>query len=248
MSHWTTRGVGTYVAGEGFIAFFPRLFKPDGTKRAVIVCRGATGDHLYAPVVADCRKWAEAGFPIIHPDLGTTTGDSWGRDDALTKLTAAWTFMKNAGCKIDKAILSGGSGGTLEALNWARANPASVAFAGITIPALDIEDLHDNLATRNVSYNWVPADIETKYTNLATFNSVKVAKNPNKNAAELVGIPQRYWYSGDDTVALPTLVNPFVNAVGSAASAVNMGNYGHGTPPDGSVEDAIRSWASAYAT
>ena len=242
MAHWTRySSAGDYTSGEKFYAFFPRKFKKDATLRPVIMCRGGAGDATFAGTVAQCREWAEAGFPIIHPDLGTTSGDSWGRDDALTKMTAARNYMTGTwGCKTDKVILAGGSGGTLEELNWVKANPTQVACIVNGTPAIDLEDLHDSMPIRLApAYSWVPADIETKYGSLAAYQAVKETKSPINWPGDLSGIPQFYCYNSDDLVALGTLVPDWVEAIGESASLIDFapgtGTGAHALPDEANV-------------
>lgn len=217
----TSVGIGTYLTGEGFVVGVPRLYRPDRSRRCLVSIRGAAGDHMTS--FANVRGHASRGWPCIEADYGTTSGGRWGRDDALSKITTAWEHMRNLwGVKTDKLAFAIGSGGGIDALNWAKVNSGQTAAIGAAIPAISLTDIHDN------NRDGRAADIEAKYGGLAAYNAVKVAKNPPDNVASFTELPMRLVYSANDTITLASITEAFAAAVGSNVLLENVGNQGHG--------------------
>lgn len=231
MGACTSKGTGQYVAGEGHIYGWPSGYRADATVRGVLVMRGAAGDHMSS--VADVQDLAARGFPCIAADFGSTSGGLWGNDTVLTRMTQAWTFLKTRlNVQPDRVLLSAGSGGGLNMLNWMRANPGSVAAAEAVIPAIGLRDIHDNNRDNRT------AEIESVYGGAAAYNAAAAQKDPSNNVASVPSVPLRFWYSTSDPICIPSITEAFV-AAHPTAELISMGAVGHAVanvPPGAAAE------------
>lgn len=205
MSTWGRKGKGGEypVPTEGFCCSFPRLHQPDGSRRGVLSLRGAAGDHMTS--FSDVRGIAERGHGAVAADYGQTSGGRWGTADTTAKVGSAWSYLKIAhGVRADKVILGSGSGGCVDALNWARANPTQVAALYGVIPLTHL------LSFRDQNRDGRQAEIDSRYGGARPPDSADPALNP----AECAGFPIGLWYSGDDPLCLPDEIEAFAAAVG----------------------------------
>jgi predicted alpha/beta hydrolase family esterase len=238
----TSVGTGEYVAGETHMgASGPRVV---AASRRGVVIHGGRGQSALSNMPPDLITQAlvAMGAPVLYGDF--VDGRTWGSDLGQTRLGQLWTLQKNNfGAKNDKVVLYGSSMGALVVLNWARANPASVAAIALVIPATDLRDLHDNAASRGAAAAGAAAEIETAYGGAAAYAAAATAHNPAENAASYRGLPMKIWYSGDDPTCLPSITTAF--ASGAGAEAQNIGNFGHGSNSAyaGSVVDFLGSYA-----
>lgn len=241
MAYCASGGTGQYVASERHMAVFDRSYHPDATKRGVVHHAARTQqvsgfDPANQIVQAIC---APSGPALINCDF--SNGTTWGNDTGQSRLGSAWAYVKTAfGAKTDKVVLYGISMGMLVCLNWARANPSSVAaIVGIS-GVVDLADMHDQ------NRGGYAAEIETAYTNLAGYTSAVAAHNPAVHATDFVGIPMKLWRSSDDTIAIPSLTDTFAATAG--ATIVNAGSGGGGhifdfTPYVQSLADFVHTYA-----
>jgi alpha/beta hydrolase fold len=208
----------------------------DGTKRATVFCRGAASNALqvFSEAAWEC---ARRGSPLVAREQGAGI-NTWGNDFVMTRITQQVAYAQGAmGGKSDKVIMFGFSMGGLNAINWASRNPSKVAALVLVCPVLNLVAFHD---TNRGGYQ---ANIESAYTNLAGYNAAVAGRDPMQIAAAggLAGIPIKIWYSTDDTLSLPTEVDPFITAVSAIGGAgpiskSSMGAGGHLLTPAPSSE------------
>lgn len=172
-------------------------------------------------------------------------GGDWANDTAQAALTAAWNWAKlNLPVKTDGFVTYGNSAGNSWGLIWAKDNPGILLAHAGSLPAVDIQDIHDN------NRQSLAASIEIAAIGSAGSipDSWYAAHSPIRNQAALSSLAQRYWYSDTDTVALPALSTNYTTAVG--ASLVNIGNQGHsisGSTPYGVLPlQDVANWLSTY--
>jgi pimeloyl-ACP methyl ester carboxylesterase len=176
LGHWSTSGVGAYVASERHVLIANRDYRADGTKRGVLYCPSHGNDAtqaIAAHYVDDVlNAVAEAGFPVLSCDLGAG-GTSWGNDTAISRFTSAKNYLQGTcGAKAGAVLVYGFSMGGLTALNWARQHPDKVAAAAFACPAVDLADIHDN------NRGGYAAEIETAYGGAAGYAAAVAAHNP----------------------------------------------------------------------
>lgn len=217
MSRWHSYGVGQYRASEGHSFIGNRLYKPDGTKRAVLNCveHGQTALHQITTgwdhhILA---RLADAGYPVLSGDLG---GNAWGNATGQTALGQLRTYAGSPfGAKIDKVFIVATSMGAALACNWAKANPTLVQAIALFIPAVDMQDIHAN------NRGGLASSIATAWGGAAPPD----ASNPADYAADLSSIPIKVWGSSSDTTCTPAVVAAFVAASGAEFS--DLGAVGH---------------------
>lgn len=221
MSRVTSYGTyGTELATK----LVDRLYKADGTKRAVIFCHGLNGQAWnpvnYPDPVID--EMVARGYPVFSPALGGTA--TWGNDIAQQKIADAKAYMQsNMGAKSGGALLWAGSMGTLASLNFFRNNPTLVAAVAVGLPAVDMADIHDNNRSN------LAISIETAYGGAAGYTAALPTHNPAQNTSSYIGQPIKLWYSSDDPIVIPSVVANFSSATGIPTA--DMGAMGHAFNP-----------------
>lgn len=222
MSRWHSYGVGQYRSAEGHLFIGNRLYKPDATKRAIIVCppRGqlalqASSSGWAGTVLA---ALAEAGFPVLAVDCGGSAAH--GNASTVTAIGEAKAYAASAfGAKSDKIGLFATSMGSLAAFRYAQANPTLVSAMVHGVGNLDLEDVHD------VTRPDLATEINTAHGNLAGYQAFVAAHNPVDHAAELSAIPQQVHYSSNDSNFSAGIAATYASAAG--ATAFNLGAVGH---------------------
>jgi predicted alpha/beta hydrolase family esterase len=132
-------------------------------------------------------------------------------------VTTAWNYaITKFGVKADKAILWGGSMGSLTMLNYLKANPANVAACGMALPIVDPEDVRVN------NRGGFQAAIEAVY---GAATPVPNSNRPNQNVGSFGSVPVAMWGSDDDTVGQSNLATAFATAIG--AQYTSFGAHGH---------------------
>jgi len=215
---WSSAGSGTYAANEVHVAIYGNRWKFDQARRGVLWCHNAGGSAETALTGTvgqpeSVKLLADRGIPVCAVDMGGA--QNWGGPTAMSRMTDAWTFMKNVmGVKTDKVILHGVSMGGIGALRWAKANPTLVAAIIGEIPEVNLQWVHDNggAAAVEAAYGGVP--------NYAT-------DNPSANPSSYTSFPIKFWYSSDDTTAPASEITSFASAVGSNVQLKNFGAAGH---------------------
>lgn len=149
-----------------------------------ILCHGARpGETVPA-------FWIDQG-PRVVPDMltngsahgglfcaGTILGGgaTWGNDASINAITDLVSDLNvRYGTRTDKVALYGESMGALTMLNWAWRNPSKVAYIAMTIPALNLTDIHDD------NLFGFGASIEAAYGGLAGYNAARATHDPMLN-------------------------------------------------------------------
>jgi pimeloyl-ACP methyl ester carboxylesterase len=221
-------GISGYVANEKHRAMLPPAWKGDGTKRGCLHCTGLAGtaDSVFGSSFIDMPTvLATAGVPLMSCDYGGN--NLWGNATSNSRMDAAWAYLQSAfGVKTDKAVVIGGSHGSVTAMRWALANPSKVAALVLVLPAVNFVDLHDNdrgpgaKATMEAAY---ATGAVASYVGNSTIAAVDPFQNVSAYAA--LGIPIKGFYASDDPTALPGYWQTFAAAVG--AQSQSMGAVGH---------------------
>jgi predicted alpha/beta hydrolase family esterase len=244
---WVQFRHGDYSPAEDEVIFADSQAR--GTVRGVI---NAHGYNAGAQAYLTTYRWygqfvADGGFPTLAADFGGKS--TWGNDTALGAMSAAVTWWTSGGgpvpVKSDKVVLLGGSMGCLTVGLWAIANPSKVAAIVLVLPAIDLEDLHDN------RYLTTPGDlaipIEAAYGGSSGYLSALATKSLNlpaqRTALKNTGIPIQVHYSSNDPVAIPAVATDFATAVG--ADLHSVGALGH-SAKGGLCVDVVRNfiWAN----
>lgn len=197
----------------------PKLWRLDGiTRMGVLYCHGAgtlgadqgsAADGLKAVLAALAERW-----PLGCADLGGAF--TWGNATARTAVGTEKTAIQSAGAASGKVALVGGSMGAATALNFARANPTLVASVSLILPAVDLNDIHDN------NRGGYAASI-----NAAVGGDPSAVANSSPAGADWTGvsIPMKAWYASDDAIVIASTVTTFMTA--RSGTAVNVGALGH---------------------
>lgn len=215
-------GFGQYQAGENHLALVARQYRGDGTKRGVLFLHGRGGGYLDAmtPGIGGevCARLVNAGYPLLSCDLGGTV--TWGNDTAQARVTTALGYLRSQfGASSSSVYVVGASMGALLALNWTKANLASVKALALCVPITDLADVHTN------NRGGFATEAETAYGGAPAYATAEAAHNPAASPASFTSKPIRLWYASNDTTAVPATVTTF--AASSGATTVNMGAVGH---------------------
>jgi pimeloyl-ACP methyl ester carboxylesterase len=221
--------VGAYAASEGCLALVPSDYRRDGTLPAVICAhsRGATHTQFDNAI----HRRLARNLPVFGGDVGGTT--SWGNPTSVTRMGDLKTYAQGVvwGAKSGAVYVYGGSMGGAVACNWARQNIASVKALALAGPILDLDDFHDQ------NLGGFQAEINTAYTDSATFESLVPTHSPFAYAAALASLPIKVWYSTGDELALPAKVTSFASTTGAQTEVIGSGAHGVDTLPTNSLSD-----------
>jgi hypothetical protein len=190
----------------------------NGATTETITVSGAGGGTT-TPTITAATKAHLSGAILI-----SASASGWGSAADIAMADAAWAYAQaNLSVKTDKVLTYGNSAGNPWALQWALHSSAVLAHAG-SLPVVDIQNIRDN--------NWqsLASQVESSYsgngtTGVAPSSAWYQTVSPILNEAALSAIPQKFWYSDADPVALPSLSASYATAVG--ASTVDMGSGGH---------------------
>lgn len=215
-------GVGQYRASEGHLFIGSRRYKPDATKRAIVVCppRGQTASEASANGWAGAvlSALAEEGYPLLAIDGGGSTAH--GNAASATAIGQAKTYAASAfGAKSDKIGLFATSMGSLAALRYAMDNPTLVSCACLGVPNLDLQDVHD------VTRTDLASEIETAHGGAPGYATYLSAYNPASHAASFTTLPMQLHYASNDSNFTAGIASTFATATG--AEAINLGAVGH---------------------
>jgi predicted alpha/beta hydrolase family esterase len=198
-------------------------------RRAVFMAHGYGGTALptyQTSFFYEPANLAAGGFPVLTPDAGGAS--TWGNDTAMTALDGAFGYITSQpGVATDKIFLYGGSMGCLTVCNWAMRNPTKVKGIILELPAVSLQDLHDN--RQLVSPGDIGALIETAYGGNAAYLTALPSRDPNTtaNRTTLSAFPFQIWYSTNDPIAVASIATAFGAAVG--AEMHSLGAVGHAT-------------------
>lgn len=199
------------------------------TYRLVLRQHGAGSSYREGMVLASrysllTRALTDAGLAVLFVDASDLASGGWGNAAAVARLDSAWTWAKaNLPIKTDKCVILGQSAGNVWGLNWARANSSQVAAIASYIGVMDLQDVRDNNRSNlasgiDLAHSGVSGTPPPDYSTISPVNY----------AADLAAIPQRHYYSTDDTVSLPSTLDAYLAAGGlSSESKVAFGTVGH---------------------
>lgn len=215
-------GSGAYVAGEAHTLFM-RRHRPLANSYGVVWSHGggggATSIASNPQHGAAVNLLADAGVPVIVGDLGGQW--HWGNDTHKTRIQQVWDYLvAQTGCSSAKLLIITRSMGALT-LNWVRDNPSKVAGVVCSLPAVDLQDIHDN-DRGGAGY---AASIEAAYGGAGPYSTAANSHNPAAHASDFVGIPMQLHYSLDDPVCIASIVQGFAATAG--AELVSLGSVGH---------------------
>jgi pimeloyl-ACP methyl ester carboxylesterase len=199
-------------------------FNGSGSAPGVVYCHGY-GEVSFSPTNS-----ANTGqYPLFNAlanqfavASGDFSNDAWGNSTSVGNVGTTKTWMQSAmGAQSGKVGLVGVSMGALTALNYAKANPSSVACVVCVLPAIDLNDFATNNtggygASANAAYGGTYSD--------GTYGS---SSNPYYYAASFPSIPVHLYYSTADTVSLPTWVTGFISNCASATGTVISTTLNH---------------------
>lgn len=144
---------------------------------------------------------------------------TWGNQTSVDRISDLYAYANvHHSFSAAKVHLLGVSMGAACVLNWAKANLAKVASIALLIPAVDVQDIDDN--NRATAYG-LPAP-STAYGDVRPPD----ADTPARHAGIYQGIPIKIWYSTNDTIVIPEIVQTFASQ--SGATLISLGSL----PPD----------------
>lgn len=238
--------LGTY-GSERVGLLFDRLYKPDGTKRAVILCHGLNGEATNAIDFPDpvLDEMVRRGHLCATPDLGGKA--TWGNDSAQGMLLTIINYLiANWGAKAGGALLWAGSMGTLVSMNFLRGpNAGLISALAAALPCVDLADMHDNAVARSVS----ATNIEAAFGGtLAGYQAALPTHSPAANVAAYQGALKdkiKLWKSPNDSVVIPGVVDPFATQTG--IPLVTMGAQpGNGHVFDSNYATSVCDWLESF--
>lgn len=236
---WSHRAVGQYVAAEASTVVASALYKADGVKRPIIFFTGDTSsdrDFLTTPASGSqiAPRLVDLGVPIVSAVFGGAA--LWGNDTCQTRIGQAWTYVKaQMGCKADKFIGIGISKGAQALLNYTRNNPSNVAALVGIVPVVNLPNVYaDNAGLQ--------AQIDTAYTDHATYLTALPTHDPNANTATHLsqGIPIKLISGTSDATVRPADVASFGAAVGATVQSKSGTDHLTTAPAVDPVEDVLK--------
>lgn len=187
-------------------------WNPGGSNNAVqFLPGGSLGDTI--------TRLANYGFANLGGDLG---GDStWGNPTGVTAVGTYLTAIRANYAHATKKIgLVGYSMGSMNVLNYARANLANIGAICLQIPVVNGEDVRSN------NRAGAQAAFELAWVNNAGWQAARATSNPVEYAAQLSSIPILIYYSTNDPTAIPAEIMAFAATHGNCV-LVSLGAIGH---------------------
>lgn len=175
----------------------------------VIACFDEAAFYQSPQRKRDLKVMAETGLCVVAVDA-----PSFGNDAALDRIddVIAWAAAE-LGADIDRVSFIGDSRGATTALNWAWRHPSQLGAAALRIPAVALEQVHDNDLPPGVA-----AEIEAAYGGLAGYETALPDRDPSHSnqvpLIQAIADRCRAWYSTDDPWILPAQVTTWAAAVG----------------------------------
>lgn len=159
---------------------------------------------------------AGVGIPTITSDFYY---NSWGNDNAMGAITAAWTVLKAQfpDMNTDKVCLLGGSMGGGAVARYSILHPENVAAVVGIIPAFDYRYEFENIAGIDAPFRaaW----------GMGGGDPFPTAADNAANYTAAVGVPLLAGYASDDTIVPSGPVIAYTESVGG--TAINLGALGH---------------------
>lgn len=243
----TSRAVGEYFSSEISNLWWSRLdpLTPNA-KTGVILAHGALATADYFLTDSDARQLADRitmrQIPGVATDLGGQL--TWGNDTLVSRMNDTLTFFNsNLGARTDRVVVVGLSMGGTSVLNWIRnwsandyANLSKVAAIALFVPAVDVNDIYVN------DRMGLAASIDNAYSGSGGWVANQATADPANFASGYSSVPIRIWYSGDDPIIIPSIVEAW--GANAGATLTNIGNVGH-TINGVDFED-VASWIQQY--
>lgn len=234
---WGSTGVGRYHTGERDVVFGRRLAKPE-SDYPFIFLGGYGGQAINFAVANGHPNWVRVvneRYVVFTADWGSFT--HFGNDTAVSRLDEGKTYLQGAGAELRVAAgplyIFATSMGFLLACNYAREYPENVAGIVTTYGAPSHVDIHDN----DRGGAQITTDIEDAYGGAPTYASVKTAKDPLANTAEIT-CPIRHYAGTADTLVVPEVVEEMA-ATTPSMEVVWMEDATHGAPPTEDIPGGI---------
>lgn len=211
----TSYGVNQAILGQAHCRAASRLFKGSASGLLYVPGNASTAltfidDPVYRREIAEA--FTLAGIPVAS--LGTS--NLWGNSTIQGRIGALKTYAQsNWGFASGPINVFAVSAGVPASLLWAKANPTLVNKLALVLPAVDMQDIHDN------NRGGFAAAIEAAWGGAAPTD----ANNPADLTADLAAFDIAMWTSSDDFVCVPDVVDPFGVAVG--AETHSLGAVGH---------------------
>lgn len=235
---------GAYAAGEGSVVVTPRLYRPDGTKTALMFLHaageiGRSIQDLGAGWTNKARvlhRLVElTGCPLVACDLGAVIGDGatgtnhWGNANGRARLANAIAYAKGVavGAKNGPVVALAYSMGNTLLHSFANANPGAIAAAFSVCGVCDVDDIRDNNRGGGLRASIEAANGIGPWTAPGT-PPLPAGANPATSHAGMVGVPYRLYYGANDPTVLPSTVLALAAALGPPAQAVSTGANVHG--------------------
>lgn len=223
MSYALLNKIGNVSVGENDHLWVPRT--PRTGQYGVILCHGYNTPYSYnqatfphtAKIIGEL---ARHGIPCVAGFFG---GDTWGNDTAMSRLTAAHTYLASAsGASATKVHMLGMSMGHALALRYAALNPTKVASVTGIIPLVDINAMYaaDYPAGSQAS---IGAAWGVTYPTPLPAGADLLAQAPTLQSN---AIPYRAYYSSVDPYIQVADVQALAAAAGGTATEIDS-TYGH---------------------
>lgn len=230
----------------------------DGTRRGILSAHAAGQSAwqglLWMVPLYLAHRWplaiADCGDPTVTS--GTNSGPyNWGNDTAISRLAELRTLLQTAptlaapgggGAKTGVVGGFGGSMGSIQLLNYARANPSQFCCLGLVIPAINLNDMYQNdkggfRASIGAAYG---VTYPTAIPNLATHSPL------DGDPSDFIHWPIKIWASDNDTIAATTAMcqtwADAVNDAGGDVEVTSIGAVGHDTAT--TPVDEVVDWFS----
>jgi len=235
MGRHTSTGLGQYHAGRRHVAFLPNSGR---FLHAMLFCTGNAASAtatLASNFYGQFSALADAGIAVICGDL-SSDGKSWGNDASTTELEELRAYLTSQyGHPAATVSLLGGSMGGLTGLNYYRRFPAKVTRIGLIIPAIDLQQFHDNAT--------FTAEINTAYTNQAGFDAA-VGTHSGLAIADDIAVDTKIWYSTDDPLCDAADVLA-LDAANNFTTIESLGAVGHNGDLSVLPAQSILDWFAA---
>lgn len=200
---------GRIVASEQEIEFSPRT----PTDKVVILVRGFLADATTWAAQPVVHQLADAGFACLGHDFGSFS--TWGNDLFLSRMDSVMAYAEARWAKVYAVAASMG---VCDVLNWIRRHPGRLKGATLAAGVCKLGALYDR------GGGW-DAIINTAYGSAAAFAAERPYRDPFLWSTTHTRDPLQLWYSGNDTLVLPSDVIEF--ATNTLKEPLEQGNVGH---------------------
>lgn len=251
--HFRAIPLGSYTGdgeNDGATLLVDDSYRPDGTRRGVLVCHSAGQSHddqvrpEWWPVP---RGLAETGrFVCLASDFGDPTVEfgqtsgrySWGNAHAVARMSEGYRYLvgPKGGAKAGRIVIAATSMGAVLGLNWTIRHRHNVCAVVLACPVLDLAALYARCGDQDLLHIGAAYGVRPP----APIPQLR-AYSPVMYASELRGIPIQIYASSDDAVAADTSsCREFAARVGGDGIEVrDLGAVGH-WPVNTPLDDVLR--------